>query len=253
VLPATRHSACAAKVGATNQLKALIVGAPEELRAELRGAVAPWLLELPGVGPISAAEVLARWPAAFGGRVRGVGWCQPDPSLLRAGHQASAEPLGGSAAQPRPAHGRGGPAARRPGDPCRCRSAPRRGQARPRRPAMPEAGGRQAAVRAAGMAGPARRGAGQPLVAASASAPCRLLAIGAQWALAQARLPHHRGVSAVAGGWARRGYCVVTGPTIRRPRGKAGCRRGSWRLSRASSNPMAPPQRPGRAGVPAGH
>ena len=27
-----RHSACAAKVCATNQLKALIVGAPEELR-----------------------------------------------------------------------------------------------------------------------------------------------------------------------------------------------------------------------------
>jgi transposase len=37
VLLATRHSACAAKVSATNQLKALIVGAPEELRAELRG------------------------------------------------------------------------------------------------------------------------------------------------------------------------------------------------------------------------
>jgi transposase len=37
VLLATRHSACAAKVSAINQLKALIVGAPEELRAELRG------------------------------------------------------------------------------------------------------------------------------------------------------------------------------------------------------------------------
>ena len=36
VLLATRHSACVAKVSATNQLKALIVGAPEELRAELR-------------------------------------------------------------------------------------------------------------------------------------------------------------------------------------------------------------------------
>jgi hypothetical protein len=34
---ATRHSACRAKVSAINQLKALIVGAPEELRAELRG------------------------------------------------------------------------------------------------------------------------------------------------------------------------------------------------------------------------
>jgi transposase len=123
VLLATRHSACAAKVSATNQLKALIVGAPEELRAELRGlatkrqvarcarlrdrparslehrmtvralnstaqrvqllaaeaaeaaglraelerlvaAVAPWLLELPGVGPISAAQVLVSWSHA---------------------------------------------------------------------------------------------------------------------------------------------------------------------------------------------
>ena len=117
VLLATRHSACRAKVSAIDQLKALIVGAPEELRAELRGlatkrqitrcaslrdrparslehrmtvralrltarriqllaaeaaalwaeleqlvaAVAPWLLELPGVGPISAAQVLVSW------------------------------------------------------------------------------------------------------------------------------------------------------------------------------------------------
>jgi transposase len=114
---ATRHSACAAKVSAINQLKALIVGAPEELRAELRGlttrhqitrcarlrdrparslehrmtvralrstaqriqrlageaaelraeldrlvaAVAPWL---PGVGPISAAQILVSWSHA---------------------------------------------------------------------------------------------------------------------------------------------------------------------------------------------
>jgi transposase len=119
-----RHSACVAKVSAINQLKALIVGAPEELRAELRGlatrrqiarcarlrdrpfrslehrmtvralrstaqriqllavaaaglradlerlvaAVAPWLLELPGVGPISAAQVLVSWSHA--GRLR---------------------------------------------------------------------------------------------------------------------------------------------------------------------------------------
>jgi transposase len=124
VLLATRHSACSAKVSATNQLKALIVGAPEELRAELRGlgtkrqigrcvrlrdrparsmehrmtvralrstaqrihllaveaaglraelewlvaAIAPWLLELPGVGPISAAQVLVSWSHA--GRLR---------------------------------------------------------------------------------------------------------------------------------------------------------------------------------------
>jgi transposase len=124
VLLATRHGASVAKVSATNQLKALIVGAPEELRAELRGlatkrqitrcarlrdrparslehrmtvralrstaqrirllaaeaaglraelerlvaAVTPWLLELPGVGPISAAQVLVSWSHA--GRLR---------------------------------------------------------------------------------------------------------------------------------------------------------------------------------------
>jgi transposase len=124
VLLAVRHGACAAKVSATNQLKALIVGAPEELRAELRGlatkrqiarcarlrdrpsrslehrmtvralrctarrvqalqaeadellaelerlvaAIAPWLLELFGVGPISAAQLLVSWSHA--GRFR---------------------------------------------------------------------------------------------------------------------------------------------------------------------------------------
>jgi transposase len=36
VLLATRQGAVAARTGAINQLKALIVGAPEELRAELR-------------------------------------------------------------------------------------------------------------------------------------------------------------------------------------------------------------------------
>jgi transposase len=120
----TRRSATTARVAAIGQLKALIVGAPEELRAELRGrstrnqinacaslrerptrslehratvhalrvtaqriqfltaeadqlqadltvlvrAVAPWLLEVPGVGPLSAAQVLVSWSHA--GRFR---------------------------------------------------------------------------------------------------------------------------------------------------------------------------------------
>jgi len=45
-----------------------------ELRAELErlvAAVAPWLLELPGVGPISAAQVLMSWSHA--GRLRSEG------------------------------------------------------------------------------------------------------------------------------------------------------------------------------------
>jgi len=124
VLLTTRRCATLARVAAIGQLKALMVGAPEELRAELRGrstssqvascatlrqrptrslehratvralrataqriqllqdeadqlqaeltvlvgAVAPWLLEVPGVGPLSAAQVLVSWSHA--GRFR---------------------------------------------------------------------------------------------------------------------------------------------------------------------------------------
>jgi transposase len=124
VLLATRHGALVARTCAINQLKALIVGAPEELRAQLRGrstagqvtccaalrdrparslehrmavralrataqrirvlaaeaaelegeigrlvaAVGPWLLELPGMGPISGAQPLVSWSHA--GRLR---------------------------------------------------------------------------------------------------------------------------------------------------------------------------------------
>jgi transposase len=124
VLLTTRRCATLARVAAIGQLKALIVGAPEELRAELRGrstasqvhycarlrprptrslehqatvralrataqrirslqaeadqlqaelavlvgAAAPWLLEVPGVGPLSAAQVLVSWSHA--GRLR---------------------------------------------------------------------------------------------------------------------------------------------------------------------------------------
>jgi len=124
VLLTTRRCATLARVAAIGQLKALIVAAPEELRAELRGrntasqidycarlrprptrslehqatvralrataqriqllqaeadqlqaklavlvgAMAPWLLEVPGVGPLSAAQVLVSWSHA--GRFR---------------------------------------------------------------------------------------------------------------------------------------------------------------------------------------
>ena len=124
VLLTTRRCATLARVAAIGQLKALMVGAPEELRAELRGrntasqvhycarlrarptrslehqatvralrvtaariqllqaeadqlqaelttlvgAMAPWLLEVPGVGPLSAAQVLVSWSHA--GRLR---------------------------------------------------------------------------------------------------------------------------------------------------------------------------------------
>jgi transposase len=170
-------STLAAKVSATNQLKALIVGAPEELRAELRGlasrqqiarcaalrdrptrslehrmtiralrstarriqllaaelrtelerlvaAVAPWCWSCPGWDRSAPPRF---WSAGHtpGGCVRtppcGAGRRQPHPSLLGAGHQASAEPRRGSAAQPGAAHDRAGPATRRPSHPCLCR------------------------------------------------------------------------------------------------------------------------------------
>ena len=119
-----RRHASASRVAAINQLKALIVGAPDDLRAELRGlsttaqitrcagmrdrparslahrmtvrvlhttaqrigylqaeidelgdrlaplvdAIAPWLVDLPGIGPVTAAQVLVSW--SYGGRLR---------------------------------------------------------------------------------------------------------------------------------------------------------------------------------------
>jgi hypothetical protein len=41
-----------------------------------------------------AGQLVACWPAAFGGRVCCPGWRQPDPGVLWAGHPASAEPFG---------------------------------------------------------------------------------------------------------------------------------------------------------------
>jgi transposase len=55
----------------TAQRIQLPAGEAAGLRAELErlvAAVAPWLLELPGVGPISAAQVLVSW--SYAGRLR---------------------------------------------------------------------------------------------------------------------------------------------------------------------------------------
>jgi transposase len=61
VLLATHHSACVAKVSATNQLKALIVGAPEEPRAELRGLATK--RQITGCARLRARPA-ARWSTA---------------------------------------------------------------------------------------------------------------------------------------------------------------------------------------------
>jgi transposase len=61
-------------------------------------AIAPWLLELPGVGPISATQVLVSW--SYAGRLRSevafaaLAGVNPDPCIIRTGDPASAEPLG---------------------------------------------------------------------------------------------------------------------------------------------------------------
>jgi transposase len=57
----------------------------------LDAAIAPWLLELSGLGPISAAQVLVSWSPAGGSarRPRLPPWRgQPHPGLVRADHQA---------------------------------------------------------------------------------------------------------------------------------------------------------------------
>jgi hypothetical protein len=70
----------------------------DQLQAELTtlvGAMAPWLLEVPGVGPLSAAQVLSagRMPDACAPRPPcRPGRHQPDPGLLRAGDPLPAQP-----------------------------------------------------------------------------------------------------------------------------------------------------------------
>ena len=87
----------------------------DELGAELAtlvDAVAPWLVDLPGGGPITAAQVLVSW--SYAGRLRSEaavrvpGRDQPDPGFVGAGHPPSAESIRGPAAQSCLAHDRPG-------------------------------------------------------------------------------------------------------------------------------------------------
>jgi transposase len=70
----------------TAQRIRLLAAEAAGLRAELDrlvAALAPWLLELPGVGPISAAQVLVSWlhAAGCGRRPRSLPW--PGPTRSR--------------------------------------------------------------------------------------------------------------------------------------------------------------------------
>ena len=65
------HQATVRALRATAQRIQFLHAEADQLQAELAalvGAVAPWLLEVPGVGPLSAAQVLVSWSHA--GRFR---------------------------------------------------------------------------------------------------------------------------------------------------------------------------------------
>jgi transposase len=65
------HRATARALRATAQRIQALAAEADQLQAELAAlvaAVAPWLLEVPGVGPLSAAQVLVSWSHA--GRLR---------------------------------------------------------------------------------------------------------------------------------------------------------------------------------------
>jgi transposase len=65
------HQATVRALRATAQRIQFLAAEADQLQAQLTvlvGAVAPWLLEVPGVGPLSAAQVLVSWSHA--GRLR---------------------------------------------------------------------------------------------------------------------------------------------------------------------------------------
>jgi Transposase IS116/IS110/IS902 family len=124
-------------------------------------AAAAWRLEVPGVGPLSAAQVLVSWSHA--GRFRSeaafaaLAGVNPIPASSGQVVRYRLNRGGDRQPGPRPApHRAGGPAHRsrpphRPGPPNR------RGQEPPRRQAVPAARDRPPAVAAAGTLRPARR------------------------------------------------------------------------------------------------
>jgi transposase len=66
-----QHQATVRALRATAQRIQFLQTEADQLQAELAvlvGAVAPWLLEVPGVGPLSAAQILVSWSHA--GRLR---------------------------------------------------------------------------------------------------------------------------------------------------------------------------------------
>jgi transposase len=84
------HRATVRALRTTAQRVQFLAAEADQLQAELTvlvRAAAPWLLEVPGVGPLSAAQVLVSWSHAGRFRLRGrvcrPGRGQPDPRVLR--------------------------------------------------------------------------------------------------------------------------------------------------------------------------
>jgi transposase len=82
------HRATLDALRATAQRLQFLHAAAAQLQAELTvlvRAAAPWLLEVPGVGPLErrpgAGQLVARRPPALRGRLRRPGRHQPDPHL----------------------------------------------------------------------------------------------------------------------------------------------------------------------------
>lgn len=115
------HRATVHALRATAQRIQLLQAEANELQAELTalvGAIAPWLLELHGVGPSSAAQVLVSW--SYAGRLHSeaafaaLAGVSPIPASSGQVVRHRPGPIRGPPAQPRAAHHRDCPAPRRP-------------------------------------------------------------------------------------------------------------------------------------------
>ena len=121
----------------------------KELRAnkdqlrQLAAQVMPVLLEQPGVGPMSAAQLLVSWSpprkVPVRGNIRRPGRGQPAAGIIRQDHPAPAQPLRRPRAQPRPARHRQLAHAPPCGDQGLPGPAPRRAENRSRDPPLPQA------------------------------------------------------------------------------------------------------------------
>jgi transposase len=98
----------------------------------LVGSIAPWLVELPGIGAVTAAQILISW--SYAGRLRSaaafaaLAGTNPIPAWSGQRTRHRSGPIRGPPAQRRPAHHRAHPAPLRSPDPRRRRPPHHPGQ-----------------------------------------------------------------------------------------------------------------------------